>query len=86
MYETGSNVKAFVTVSQRSTVLTTRADRIHSRKTYNTPNDSTQKIMNEFEITDWIDDILDSEDDDDGLVYEDMYYETIDTQPTGDVQ
>lgn len=52
----------------------------------NATNDSTQKTMNEFEITDWIDDILDSEDDDDGLVYEDMYYETIDTQPTGDVQ
>ena len=51
----------------------------------NATNDPTQKIMNEFEITDWIDD-PDSEDDDDGLVYEDMYYETIDTQPTGDVQ
>ena len=35
--------------------------------------------MNEFEITDWIDDILDEPDDeDDGLIYEDMYYETID--------
>ncbi len=51
----------------------------------NQTNDSTQKTMNEIPQTDWIDDILDS-DDDDGLDYEDMYYETIDNTHPSDVQ
>lgn len=43
----------------------------------NTPNDSTPQTMNEsapFAPVDWIDEILD--DDDDGLDYEDMLYLT----------
>ena len=41
--------------------------------------------MNEFAQFDWIDDILDEPDDeDDGLIYEDMYYETIEEESSGD--
>ncbi len=41
--------------------------------------------MNEFAQFDWIDDILDEPDDeDDGLIYEDMYYETIEEESAGD--
>jgi|TARA_Y100000361_G_scaffold153798_1_gene176663 hypothetical protein len=41
--------------------------------------------MNEFAQFDWIDDILDEPDDeDDGLIYEDMYYETIEEESIGD--
>lgn len=41
--------------------------------------------MNEFAQFDWIDDILDEPDDqDDELIYEDMYYEVVEEESNGD--